>query len=68
MVGFLYAQGHGVPKDHAEAAQWFRKAADQRHVKAQHALGILYYRGHGVPKDRAEAARWYRLAADQGHA
>ena len=29
-LGVTYANGHGVPQDHAEAARWYRLAADQR--------------------------------------
>jgi uncharacterized protein len=55
-------------RDRAEAARWFRKAAEQGHVDAQYNLGDAYYYGQGVPQDYAEAAWWYRKAAEQGHA
>jgi len=50
----------------AEAAKWYRKAADQGHAEAQYQLGDLYY--STVNGGEAEAAKWYRKAADQGHA
>jgi TPR repeat protein len=28
-LGTMYGNGQGVPKDHAEAAKWYRKAAEQ---------------------------------------
>jgi uncharacterized protein len=58
-----------VPKDEdeAEAARWFRKAADQGDPVAQESLGWLYADGRGVGRDETEAARLFRLAADQGH-
>ena len=28
-LGFMYAEGRGVAKDDAQAADWFRKAAEQ---------------------------------------
>ncbi len=58
--------GQGVPQDFAEAAKWYRKAADQGNAHAQNILGHMYTSGRGVRKDLAEAVKWYRLAADQG--
>ena len=66
--GHRYADGLGVPQDIAEAAEWYRKAADQGDVKAQTNLGVMYYEGHEVPQDYIEAAKWYRKAAEQGNA
>ena len=64
--GVAYDTGQGVAQDSAEAARWFRLAADQGHAEAQFNLGVMYDEGKGVPQDDAEAARWYQLAADQG--
>lgn len=58
-----YFAGRGVPKDLAQAAYWYRKAADQGNPAAQVYLGYLYSVGLGVPQDTAEAIRWYRRAA-----
>ena len=55
-----------MPEDDAEAARWYRLAADQGHADAQNNLGLKYASGEGVVEDDAEAVRWYRLAADQG--
>jgi hypothetical protein len=57
-----------VTQDYAEAARWWRKAADQGDADAQQNLGFMYYSGHGATQDYAEAARWYRKAADHGDA
>ena len=65
-VGNEYEIGYGVTKDEAQAAYWFRKAADQGHAEAQYRLGQCYSDGTGVTKDKAQAAYWYRKAADQG--
>ena len=67
-LGFLYAQGQGVPQDYTAAASWWRKAADQGDADAQSSLGNLYERGQGVPQDYAAAVIWYRKAADNGKA
>ena len=58
-----YFAGRGVSKDPAQAAYWYRKAADQGDPAAQIYLGYLYTAGIGVPRDTAEAIRWYRRAA-----
>ena len=58
-----YFAGRGVPKDLAQAAYWYRRAADQGNPAAQGYLGYLYSVGLGVPQDTAEAIRWYRRAA-----
>ena len=67
-LGYMYANGEGVPKDYAEAVKWYRKAADQGHAEAQVNLGTMYTNGDGVEQDQKEAVNWYRKAADQGHA
>lgn len=67
-LGNLYDRGHGVLKDHEEAARWYRRAAEQGNAPAQYNLGLMYSKGQGVPKDYTESVRWYRLAAEQGQA
>ena len=67
-LGSLYDKGEGVPQDYAEAAKWFRRAAEQGNAIAQNNLGMLYYEGNGVPQDYAEAVKWFRRAAEQGDA
>jgi len=57
-----------VKRDHAEAARWYRKAAEQGDAGAQYNLGVMYKNGQGVKQDHAEAVRWLRKAAEQGHA
>jgi TPR repeat protein len=63
----MYENGRGVPLNAAEAARWYRKAADQGNAHAQAQLGLMYANGTGVPRDDTEAARWYRKTADQGN-
>jgi TPR repeat protein len=55
-----------VPEDVAEAAKWYRMAAEQGLASAQFNLGLSYVSGEGVPEDVAEAVKWYRMAAEQG--
>jgi TPR repeat protein len=53
--------------DPAEAARWYRKAAEQGLAEAQFNLGLRYYKGEGVRKSRTMALKWFRKAAAQGH-
>jgi uncharacterized protein len=49
----------------ADAASWYRQAAEQGDAIAQGSLGRLYAAGRGVPEDFVQAYRWSRAAADQ---
>ena len=62
-----YAVGNGVGQSNAEAAKWYRKAAEQDYADAQFELARCYDTGCGVRKNDVEAAKWYRKAAEQGH-
>ena len=64
----MYQGGQGVLQDYAEAARWYRRAAEQGDAGAQLNLGVIYGKGHGVAQDYTEGGRWYRLAAEQGNA
>jgi TPR repeat protein len=66
-LGTLYEQGNGVPKDYAQAVNWYKQAADQGDAEGQFRLGGMYYDGHGVPKDVVSTANWYRKSAEQGN-
>ena len=66
-LGLLYANGQGMPKDDAQARQWYEKAAAQGHPEAQVNLGILLVYGRGVTQDYKIAAYWLRLSANQGN-
>ena len=68
-LGVNYFWGrYGKPKNHIEAAKWFRLAAEQGHADAQFSLGVCYEKGIGVDQDYTEAVDWYRMAAEQGDA
>ena len=57
-LGVMYDAGLGVPQDDAEAAKWYRKAADQGLASAQYNLGVMHAKGRGVPQDDAEAVKF----------
>ena len=65
-LGARYCDGKGVPKDAAEAVEWYRKAAEQGDTDAQSSLGVAYHNGDGVPKDLVQAHMWFNLAAASG--
>jgi len=62
MLGFLYANGRGVPQNYGEAARWYRRASEQGNPTAQYMLGLMYDKGHGVRQDYVEAYKWLNLA------
>jgi len=68
LAGELYALGLGVRRDLAEAARWYKLAADTGDRQAIFALGIAKLKGEGVPKDRAGAAEMLEKAHAQNHA
>ena len=55
-------------KDRAQAAEWFRKSAEQGYAPAQAKFGDCLIYGSGVAKDSSAAVRWYTRAADGGDA
>ena len=62
----MYANGEGVPQDHAEAVRWYRMAAEQGNAGAQGNLCVMYYEGQGVPQDYVTAHMWFNLGAAKG--
>lgn len=63
IVGEVYERGMGVAPDYAEAARWYRLAAEAGSRRAQVNLGHLYETGRGVAQDPQAALDWYRRAA-----
>ncbi|HKK06867.1 MAG TPA: sel1 repeat family protein, partial [Gammaproteobacteria bacterium] len=61
-----YLRGRGVARDPALAAQWMRRAAEQRFPPAMRAWGEYLEQGVAGPADPAAAALWYRRAAAHG--
>lgn len=67
LLGEIYAEGKQMRQDYAQAAHWYRKAADQGLDKAQYNLGVLHDIGQGVERNESEAAQWYHKAAEAGN-
>ena len=67
LLGTMYKNGVGVPKDTKEAVRWYKQAADQGNAVAQFHLGLRYKHGNGLPEDNQEAVRLLLLSANQGY-
>jgi uncharacterized protein len=66
---YYYAEdGRGAAQDFAEAAKWWRRAANQGITVAQSNLGYMYAHGQGVPQDYVQAYLWFSVAAARGDA
>jgi uncharacterized protein len=71
LVALVYEEGRLVIRDHASAASWMLKSAEQEYVPAQTGMGELYIAGvkdDGPIPHRGDAEKWFRLAAAQGDA
>jgi len=67
-LGVMYEEGQGVARDTAEAARWYRQAAERGLPMAQMALADLYANHRGPAQDLVEALRWYPKAAERAYA
>lgn len=52
----------------AQAADWFRRAAERNLTDSQVNLGVLHESGCGVPASATEALFWFEIAAKNGDA
>src|SRR5215469_4292228 len=68
VLGYLYHHGHGVPRDYAQAAQYYQRAVLDGHDIAPNNLGVLYQHGFGVSKNPARALELFRISAERGYA
>ena len=51
LLGFMFDRGRCVPKDYAQAANWYKLVADQNYAEAQFFLGLKCECGQGTPQD-----------------
>lgn len=65
-IGLRYENGTGVEKNLKQAANWYRRAAEQGNTKAQFNLASLYEHGQGVKRNPQLAIKWYKEAAMKG--
>lgn len=64
MLGHDYRNGRNVKKSDAEAAKWYRRAAEQRYAWAASLLAEMHGMGMGVEQDMQEAYVWARLSEE----
>jgi len=55
----------GLPQDYAQAAHWYREAANRGDPFAQASLGIFYNMGKGVPRDYVVSYVWFSRSASR---
>ncbi|MDQ7248669.1 tetratricopeptide repeat protein [Dongia sedimenti] len=63
VLGDLYAEGAGVPRDFATACRWWGRAALQgESSEAARNFGKCHLTGTGVPPSETEALTWWLIA------
>lgn len=68
IIGMMYGQGNGAPKDDVQALRWTLRAAEGGLYNAQFSAGTMYFEGMGAPINESRAHYWYSRAAEQGDA
>jgi TPR repeat protein len=63
LLGFMYANGQGVPQSRDLAVDWYERSAQQGDPTGQYLLGLMYDKGFGVTADVVVAHKWLNLAA-----
>src|SRR5438552_18324487 len=66
-LGVMCATGDwSGPKDLAEAARWYRLAAEKGNAESQYDLGFMLLLGEGKPKNTEEGVMWLDRAGKLG--
>ena len=65
---YIYIPSSEAQRQNAEAAKWYRKAAEQGQVDAQYNLGWMYEEGSGVKRNYVQAYKWFSLSEKKIHA
>ena len=63
ILGFMYANGRGVPQSYDVAVDWYVLSAEQGDPTGQYLLGLMYDKGFGVTPNVILAYKWLNLAA-----
>ena len=63
ILGFMYANGRGVPQSYDAAVDWYLQAAEQGDPTGQYLLGLMYDKGFGVIPNVILAHKWLNLSA-----
>jgi uncharacterized protein len=67
LLGELYVQGLGVPRDYRKAADWYRLAEARGSAAAAFALGTMNLDGRGMPRNPQAGLELLDEAAGRGH-
>jgi TPR repeat protein len=67
LIAEIYANGLGVGRDDAKAAEWYRRAADLGDPQAMFALAIFKFAGRGGAPDHAAGVKLFEAAAKAGN-
>ncbi len=65
LLGYMFANGRGLPQNLVESAYWYRCASEQGNATAQYMLGLMYDKGQGLPQDYVLAYKWLNLAVSR---
>ena len=65
LIAELFNQGLGVRQNSAEAARWYRLAADRGEPRAMATLGLMALDGRGMARDVEAGRSWLERAAAQ---
>jgi TPR repeat protein len=64
-LGLCYEQGCGVEKDMKRAFEWYEKAANRDHSRAQVSVSWFYENAHGgVERSQPQCLAWLTKSAD----
>ena len=63
LLGIIYNEARGIPRDIHMARHWFQRAAQQGDSDAQFLLGISYIDRHTDKQDSERARYWIKRAA-----
>lgn len=67
--GFINIQYYfRSPSNVKKTTKWFKKASQQKDIRAQFNLAVAYKLGKGVKQSDAKAFQWFQKAAHQGYA
>jgi TPR repeat protein len=67
-LAYYYETGTVLASNPGQAADLYRKAAQQGDPLAGWLAGRIYFLGNGVPRDPDAALKWLKLSADQNNA
>ena len=68
LVARLFHDGTGVRQNLAEAARWYKLAAERGNREAMFGFAAMILLGEGISLDKAAAGSWLEKAAGMGHA